>query len=95
GGADFITALPPREAPYEVVMLQSTDPNSDSHYPRDSFISWTRVSARLEGGRLVCQSEPWRWVEIPYIQNAAHPFLLPDEYNPFRWPEGFSFRYHE
>ncbi|MCX7740130.1 MAG: hypothetical protein N2047_03800 [Meiothermus sp.] len=94
-GSPSTIALPPREAPYEVVVLQSTPEDWDSHYPRDSFISWTRVSVRLEEGRLVCQSEPWRWVEIPYIQNAAHPFLLTEEYDPFRWPEGFSFRYHE
>ncbi|MDW8482604.1 MAG: hypothetical protein RML14_12235 [Meiothermus sp.] len=96
-GSPSTIALPPREAPYEVVVLQSTPEDWDAHYPRDSFISWTRVSVRLEGGRLVCQSEPWRWVEIPYHPDTPVPtaFLLTDAYNPFRWPEGFSFRYHE
>lgn len=87
GSVNF--GLPPREQPYEVVYLQT------SNDYRVSYITWGLVQVRQgEDGRLVCNTVDWQWVEMPYVPRGDFPsgLYLKSEtyrrYDPFSWENG-------
>ncbi|MBO1438447.1 hypothetical protein [Meiothermus sp. CFH 77666] len=94
-GGNVVFGLFPREQPYEIVYLQTTDDTGSGYGGPQSYITWGLVQVRQgEDGRLVCNTVDWQWVEMPYVPRKDLPnglYLKSEEYrryDPFSWENG-------